>query len=68
MITDLNRMLGWKMWVVFRPFCSTNLNVLQAMDLQGNYIHASTLAIDTLNTVMEADAAIAEKVIAKLGL
>lgn len=40
----------------------------KVLDLQDNYIRASTLVIDTLNTMMEADAAIAEKIIAKLEL
>src|SRR5690554_4520985 len=40
----------------------------KVLDLQDNYVRASTLVIDTLMTMMEADAAIAEQIIAKLGL
>ena len=40
----------------------------KVLDLQDNYIRASTLVIDTLITMMEADAAIAKQIIAKLEL
>lgn len=38
------------------------------MDLYDNYSRASTLVIDILNTMMEADQEIAEQIIAKLGI
>ncbi|WP_066057185.1 hypothetical protein [Robertmurraya korlensis] len=40
----------------------------KVMDLYDNYTRASTLVVDILNTMMEADAAIAEQIIAKLGV
>jgi uncharacterized protein YukE len=40
----------------------------KVMDLQDNYVRAQTLVIDILNTMMEADAAIAQQIIAKLEL
>ncbi len=36
------------------------------LDLYDNYMRASTLVIDTLNAMIEADQAIAEQIIAKL--
>ncbi|QTN00539.1 MULTISPECIES: DUF5344 family protein [Bacillaceae] len=36
------------------------------MDLYDNYVRASTLVIDVLNTMIETDQAIAEQIIAKL--
>jgi hypothetical protein len=38
------------------------------MDLHDNYSRASALVIDILNTMMQADQAIAEQIIAKLGI
>ncbi|RDW16457.1 hypothetical protein CWR48_16365 [Oceanobacillus arenosus] len=36
------------------------------MDLYDNYVRASTLVIDILNTMIETDQAVAEQIIAKL--
>ena len=38
------------------------------MDLYENYSRAAALVIDILNTMMQADEAIAEQIIAKLGV
>jgi hypothetical protein len=40
----------------------------KVMDLYDNYSRAGTLVIDILNTMMQADEAIAEQIIAKLGV
>ncbi len=40
----------------------------KVMDLYDNYSRAATLVIDILNTMMQADEAIAEQIIAKLGV
>ncbi|MGF6952789.1 uncharacterized protein YukE [Neobacillus sp. B4I6] len=40
----------------------------KVMDLYDNYSRAAALVIDILNTMMQADEAIAEQIIAKLGV
>ncbi|WP_160724837.1 hypothetical protein [Bacillus sp. USDA818B3_A] len=40
----------------------------KVMDLHDNYTRAATLVIDILNTMIQADEAIAEQIIAKLGV
>ena len=40
----------------------------KVMDLYENYSRAAALVIDILNTMMQADEAIAEQIIAKLGV
>jgi len=40
----------------------------KVIDLYDNYSRAATLVIDILNTMMQADEAIAEQIIAKLGV
>jgi len=40
----------------------------KVMELYDNYTRASTLVIDILNTMIQADAAIAEQIMAKLGV
>ncbi|MEH7107134.1 hypothetical protein [Bacillus sp. JJ1764] len=40
----------------------------KVMDLHDNYSRAATLVIDILNTMIQADEAIAEQIMAKLGV
>lgn len=63
-LSQLNYYTDGKAKKAMEVYAEANEKVL---DLQDNYMRASTLVIDILNTMIETDAKLAEQIIAKLG-
>ncbi|MDS9473270.1 hypothetical protein [Sporosarcina pasteurii] len=62
-IGELNYYTAGKAEKAMEVYAEANTKILE---LQDHYVRASTLVIDILNTMLQTDAEVAEKIIAKL--